>query len=490
MADTTRICRYCGSGAVAVGQTPAPDGSIIITCARCKNSYVEAPPSPAVTPQTVSKPAHAPLKPPKTDADKNREADDLLKEGLALADQKKFDLAVIKLRAAADRAPARIDLLSSLANASSRANMQYEALAAYSRILEIDPANREALLKAGMLHIQRKRYDLGSTALQRLLAVDPGSAQARLLLDIAKAQEEEERKKAGPATGVMEKPRPLFLETLFRLATGAEKKTRELASLWLAVPLVFVVARFFAGPESIVSEWLLYAMLVYTVWLGVVVHELGHGLSALWLGDDTALKSGRLTLDPSSHFSFIGSLVVPVAVWITAGVAFGWAKPVPFDPLKQERQPRDIVITAMAGPSASFVFSYLMFTAFMAIAAVHNGAHPEAYVRFTSDLASPVIAGGGDVSEPFWFVALELTALGAVVNLLIGAFNLIPIPPLDGGWLLKAGVPLLAAKPLDAYRIAGVALIVTAAFFGFTAVVLYPAYMAAVFYHFVSGMAL
>lgn len=488
MADTTRICRYCGSGAVAVGQTPAPDGSIIITCARCKNSYVEAPPSPAVTPQTVSKPAHAPLKPPKTPAEKNREADDLLKEGLALADQKKFDLAVIKLRAAADRAPARIDLLSSLANASSRANMQYEALAAYSRILEIDPANREALLKAGMLHIQRKRYDLGSTALQRLLAVDPGSSQARLLLDIAKAQEEEERKKVVAVH--VEKPKPSFIETTAGLIAGADKRAGALASVWLAVPLVFVVARFFAGPESMVSEWLLYAMLVYTVWFGVVVHEMGHGLSALWLGDDTALKSGRLTLDPSSHFSFIGSLVVPVAVWIVAGVAFGWAKPVPFDPLKMDRQPRDIVITAMAGPFTSFALSYLMFTAFMAIAAIHNGAHPEAYVRFTSDLASPVIVGGGDVSEPFWFVALELTALGAVVNLLIGAFNLIPIPPLDGGWLLKAGVPLLAAKPLDVYRIAGVALIVTAAFFGFTAVVLYPAYVVAVFYHFVSGMAL
>lgn len=488
MADTTRICRYCGSGAVAVGQTPAPDGSIIITCARCKNSYVEAPPSLAATVPPVSKPVPSPLKPPKTDAEKNREADALLREGLALANQKKFGLAALKFRAAVDNAPARIDLLSFLANASSRANMQYEALAAYSRILEIDPANREALLKAGMLHIQRKRYDLGATALQRLLAVDPGSAQARLLLDIAKAQEEEERKK--PAAVHVEKPKPHFMETIVGLIAGAGDRGRALASVWIAVPLVFVVARFFAGPESIVSEWLLYAMLVYTVWFGVVVHELGHGLSALWLGDDTALKSGRITLDPLSHFSFTGSLIVPVIAWITAGVAFGWARPVPFDPLRQERQPRDIVITAMAGPFASFSLSYLMFTAFMAIAAVHNGAHPEAYVRFTSDLAAPVTAGGGDVSEPFWFVALELAALGAVVNLLIGAFNLIPIPPLDGGWLLKAGVPALAVKPLDGYRIAGAALIVAAAFFGFMAVVLYPAYVAAVFYHFVSGMAL
>lgn len=489
MADTTRICRYCGSGSVAVAHTPAPDGSITIACGRCKNSYIEPPPSLAALAPSSSKPAPAPLKPPKTDEEKNREADGLLKEGLALADQKKFPQAVTKLRAAADRSPARVDILSALASASSRANMQYEALAAWSRILEVEPTNREALLKVGMLHIQRKRYDLGEVALRKLIELDPGASHAKLLLDIAKAQAQEDEKKAAPAHA--DKPKPSFALTIAGLIAGADGKAKTLAAAWLAVPLAFVAVRFFAGPESIASEWLLYAMLFYTVWLGVVVHEMGHGLAALWLGDDTALKSGRLTINPVSHFSFIGSLAVPVIAWVGAGVAFGWAKPVPFDPLKQGRQPRDIVITAGAGPFASFAFSYLMFTLFMAIAVVHNGLYPDAYVRFTSDLADPIMAGGSDVSEPFWFVALQLSALGAVVNLLIGAFNLIPIPPLDGGWLVKACAPAMASKPMGAYAVAGVAVaVVTAAYFGFAAVVLYPAYVVAVFYHFVSGVAL
>ena len=488
MADTVRICRYCGSGAVSVGQTPTPDGSIIITCAKCNNSYVQPPPSLASTAQASAKPAPAPLKPPKTDAEKNREADALLKEGVALCDQKKYSLAVTKLRAAADRSPARVDILSHLANASSHANMQYEALAAWSRILEMDPANHEALLKVGMLHIQRKRYDQGEAALRKLIGLDPGAAHAKLLLDIAKAQAQEDEKKAVPAH--VEKARPSFALAIAGLIADADERSKSLASVWLAVPLCFVAARYFAGPESIAGEWLLYAMLFYTVWLGAVVHEMGHGLAALWLGDNTALKSGRLTLNPLSHFSFIGSLVVPVAAWIVAGVALGWAKPVPFDPLKQERQPRDIMITAGAGPFASFAFSYLMFTLFIALAVIHNGLYPEAFVRFTSDLAVPVMAGGGDVSEPFWFVALELAGLGVMVNLLIGAFNLIPIPPLDGGWLLKACMPELAAKPLGAYWVVGAALAVTAAYFGFTAAVFYPAYVVAAFYHFVSGVAL
>lgn len=488
MADTIRICRYCGSGAVSVAQTPAPDGSIIITCAKCNNSYVEPPPSAATTAQASVKPAPAPLKPPKTDEEKNREADGLLKEGLALVDSRKYAQAVTKLRAAADRSPARVDILTALANASSRANMQYEALAAWNRILEVDPANNEALLKAGMLHLQRKRYDLGEAALRRLLDLDPGAAHAKLLLDIAKAQAQEDEKKAVPP--LEEKVKPSFALTIARLIAGADDRSMVMGSAWLVAPLAFVVARFFAGPGSIAGEWLLYAMLFYTVWFGVVVHELGHGLAALWLGDDTALKSGRLTLNPLGHFSFIGGLLVPATAWIGAGVVFGWAKPVPFDPLKQERQPRDVMITAGAGPLASFAVSYLAFILFMALAAIHNGSHPEAYVRFTSDLAGPITAGGGDISEPFWFVALELASLGAVVNLLIGAFNLLPIPPLDGGWLLKACVPGLAAKPLGAYGAVGAALIATAAFFGFTAIVFYPAYVVAVFYHFVSGAAL
>ena len=483
MADTTRICRYCGSGSVGVAQTPAPDGSITIVCARCKNSYVESPPPSPPAPISA-----APLKPPKTDVEKNREADELLKEGLALSDRKNFSQAVTKLRAAADRSPSRVDILATLAGASSRANMQYEALAAWSKILEVEPENREALLKVGMLHLQRKRYDMGTAVLRKLIEVDPGAAHAKLLLDIAKTQMEEDEKKAAPTR--TEKAKPLFAITVAGLIAEADDKSKAFASAWLVVPLVFIAVRFFAGPESAASEWLLYLMLFYTVWLGVVVHEMGHGLAALWVGDDDALKSGRLTLNPLSHFSFVGSFVVPVIAWIGAGVAFGWAKPVPFDPLKMDRHPRDIAITAGAGPFASFALSYLMFTAFMALAVAHNGLYPDVYVRFVSDLSIPITAGGGDVSESFWFVALELSALGAVVNLLIGAFNLIPISPLDGGWLLKAAMPGLAAKPMGVYGIAGVALIAVAMFFGFTTVVLYPAYVVTVFYHFISGVAL
>jgi Zn-dependent protease len=471
-----------------VGSTPAPDGSIIITCAKCKNSYVEPPVSLAAKAPPPAKPATASIKPAQTDAEKNREADTLLKEGHALADQKKFAMAMTKFRAAAERAAGRVDILAALAKASSHANMQYEALAAWSRILELNPANQEALLKVGMLHIQSKHYELGEAALRKLIELDPMAAHAKLLLDISKAQAQEDEKRAAHAPVV--KAKPPFAATIAGLIAGADDSSKTLASVWLAVPLAFGVARYFYAPESIVAEWLLYALLFYTVWMGVVVHEMGHGLAALWLGDDTALKSGRLTLNPLSHVSFIGSLVVPVTAWIGAGVAVGWAKPVPIDPLKQQRQPRDIMITAGAGPLASFAFSYLMFTLFLALASIHNGLYPTAYVRFTTDLASPIMAGGGDVSEAFWFVALELAGLGAVVNLLIGAFNLIPIAPLDGGWLLKACIPGLAAKPLGLYGIVGAGLMATAAYFGFTAIVFYPAYVVAVFYHFVSGMTL
>lgn len=488
MADTTRICRYCGSGSVIVAESAAHDGSITIQCHRCLNSYVETPiPSPVTQP--TAKPVSVPQKQVEQDAKRKREADELFREGMSLIDQRKFDTAALKLRAASDKSPKRMDIISALANASSRANMQYEALAAYNRMLEIDPENREALLKAGMLHIQRKRYDLGEAALRKLILLDPNAEQAKLLLDIAKAQEAEEGKKAA-AERVVTKAEPMFLETVFRLAVESDKKSRLMASLWIAILPIFFAARYFAGPESAYAEWVIYAMLICAVWMGVVVHELGHGFAALWLGDDTALRSGRLTLNPFSHFSLIGGLVAPVAAWITAGVPVGWAKPVQFDPLKQKRQPRDIALTAMAGPFTNFAFSYLMFTLFMALAALHNTHHPEAYIRFSSDLSRPLAVGGGAITEPLWFTAMEFTALCVVVNLLIGVFNLLPIPPLDGGWLLKAVVPKTATGLIDRYGIAGVAVVLAVAFSGLAVAVFYPAFVAAVFYHFVSGITL
>lgn len=140
----------------------------------------------------------------------------------------------------------------------------------------------------------------------------------------------------------------------------------------------------------------------------VVIHEVSHGWLALKLGDDTAEKMGRLTLNPIPHLDLFGSILLPLMLIITnSGVIFGWAKPVPYNPLKLRRPSRDSALLALAGPAANFSLA-LFFGLLMRI-----GVH-------------------------FAFGLPFLSFLGIIVqvNLILAIFNLLPIPPLDGSKIL------------------------------------------------------
>jgi len=140
----------------------------------------------------------------------------------------------------------------------------------------------------------------------------------------------------------------------------------------------------------------------------VVIHEVSHGWAALKLGDDTAEKMGRLTLNPIPHLDIFGSILLPLFLIISrAGIIFGWAKPVPYNPLKLKKPGRDSALLALAGPAANFSLA-LFFGLLMRIGA--NSALGLAFLSF----------------------------LGIIVqiNLILAIFNLLPIPPLDGSKIL------------------------------------------------------
>jgi len=140
----------------------------------------------------------------------------------------------------------------------------------------------------------------------------------------------------------------------------------------------------------------------------VVIHEVSHGWAALKLGDDTAEKMGRLTLNPIPHLDIFGSILLPLFLIISrAGIIFGWAKPVPYNPLKLRKPGRDSALLALAGPAANFSLA-LFFGLLMRIGA--NSALGLAFLPF----------------------------LGIIVqiNLILAIFNLLPIPPLDGSKIL------------------------------------------------------
>jgi len=156
--------------------------------------------------------------------------------------------------------------------------------------------------------------------------------------------------------------------------------------------------------------------------VAIILHEISHGVVAFWLGDDTAKRAGRLTLNPVSHIDPFGSLILP-AMGALAGLPIvGYAKPVPVDPRRMRNPRRDMLLVSLAGPASNLVL--------MAIAAVTT----RWLLNGGSGLAS-TIDGSGDN------LLVQIVFSFAVVNLLLGLFNLLPIPPLDGSAIFERFMP-------------------------------------------------
>jgi Zn-dependent protease len=155
----------------------------------------------------------------------------------------------------------------------------------------------------------------------------------------------------------------------------------------------------------------------------VIFHEVSHGVVALWFGDDTAKRAGRLTLNPVRHADPFGSLILPAMAVLAQLPAFGYAKPVPVNGARLRHPRRDLVFVSLAGPTTNFILA--------AIAASiarwrYTSGHRIHGVLFES-------VSGDLVLQVFFYFAL--------VNVLLGTFNLLPIPPLDGSALVERLLP-------------------------------------------------
>lgn len=147
----------------------------------------------------------------------------------------------------------------------------------------------------------------------------------------------------------------------------------------------------------------------------ITLHEVAHGWAALSFGDRTAQSQGRLSLNPIRHIDPIGTVLVPALLLFLGGFLFGWAKPVPVNP-RYMRNPRaNMVWVSAAGPAANVL---------MAIG--------WAFVMMLSQKLGLGVAGQ-------WLEAMG--TVGITINLLLAVFNLLPIPPLDGGQLLTNLLP-------------------------------------------------
>lgn len=156
--------------------------------------------------------------------------------------------------------------------------------------------------------------------------------------------------------------------------------------------------------------------------VSIIVHEVSHGVVALWFGDDTAKRAGRLTLNPVPHIDPIGTVVLPVLLTLAGGPAFGWAKPVPVNLSKLRRPRNESVVVGLAGPFVNVVL------------AVACGVGLGVVLSPTDK----TLLAAGFLPSSFWIEALF--ALGTV-NVILAVFNLIPIPPLDGSSVVERFIP-------------------------------------------------
>jgi len=167
------------------------------------------------------------------------------------------------------------------------------------------------------------------------------------------------------------------------------------------------------------------AIRILVLYLAIVVHEVSHGFVANLRGDPTAKSMGRLTLNPLPHIDIFGTIIIPGFLILTgSSFVIGWAKPVPVD-IRRFRDPlKDFAITSLAGPAS-------------------NMAQVVVYALLFKLVTS--------VGWPNWVGFLAFS--GAAVNLFLGFFNLIPIPPLDGSRLVAAALPTrLAVQYLSIER--------------------------------------
>ena len=167
------------------------------------------------------------------------------------------------------------------------------------------------------------------------------------------------------------------------------------------------------------------------VWLiplviAIVFHEVAHGYVARMFGDHTAERMGRLTLNPIRHVDPIGTVVLPMVLAIAHAPIFGWAKPVPVDGNQLRNPRRDMIFVALAGPGTNFVLATLTAIALAAFVGLVGG--------IPARLPHTVNGFAFDVLLSF-----------LQVNVFLGVFNLIPLPPFDGGHVVQGVLPRPAA---------------------------------------------
>lgn len=167
-------------------------------------------------------------------------------------------------------------------------------------------------------------------------------------------------------------------------------------------------------------DWVQVALVVGVLVPSVILHEVSHGAVALWYGDDTAKKAGRLTLNPLRHIDPLGTVILPALLALSGLGAFGYAKPVPVQPSRLRNPRQHSLYVSLVGPAVNIALALVAVVVYRSFFEVR---------RF----------GDGVAIEPS--LGARVVFFFGFINVILAVFNLLPIPPLDGSAMVERVLP-------------------------------------------------
>ena len=175
------------------------------------------------------------------------------------------------------------------------------------------------------------------------------------------------------------------------------------------------------------------AIFILLLLIIAISHELGHGYMAYMLGDETAKRAGRLSWNPLRHIDPFGTIILPVLLYFTVGFPLIMFKPVPINPLNFKNPTKDGIKVALAGPGANLLLIIIVTTLFYLIKMVGG---------ITYSTVFKIMIECKKYLVPISEIIKEIIRIFIIINFIIMAFNLLPIPPLDGSWVIRGILPV------------------------------------------------